>query len=492
MSDAPKFDVIVIGCGTAGLVLAQQLATDGIRVAAVDRWRLPVSFPKATHLDDETMRAFQTLGLAHIEPTFSRVGMYRFYDPEWRPVMEFDMQLGETDQGWQSDYMFHQPDFEATLRGTVHEAPAATTFFGWQLSELEESGERVTAVLRDVVSGAEIRIDGAFVVGCDGANSTVRQLMGWSQTDYGATHRSLIIDVHPFTPATKLPERDSFIRAGIRNPFTYVPIAHPRLRFEELLRPEDDVAEFERLDHVYEVLSDWLRPSEYRILRADVYEWRAVIASPWRAGRVLLAGDACHEMPPHTGQGMCSGIRDAFNLAWKLRRIVRGESSPDLLETYETERSPHIEVFVQTAAEMAKEIETMQSLPPQEGPPPVTTRGQLRPRLGAGVFNEDDPWGGRLAAQPRIADGTLLDDTVGFQFAIVGDQATLDEAARNVGVHWGRLGVRVIRDSSDQVGAWLERLNATAVLVRPDRYVFGTARTPGEVEALTTRLEALI
>ena len=130
VTDAEQFDVIVVGCSTTGLALAKSLAAAGVRIAAVDRWRLAPQFDRGTHLDDETARAFQTLGVADMEPTFSPVGGYRFYDPEWHTVMEWDMNLGPTDQGWQSDYMFHQPSFEHRLRGGVHEEPSATTFIG--------------------------------------------------------------------------------------------------------------------------------------------------------------------------------------------------------------------------------------------------------------------------------------------------------------------------------------------------------------------------
>src|SRR5579884_4021206 len=110
-------DVAVVGLGPTGLILAQLLAYEGLHVAAIDRSRLPIPYPRATHLDDETMRSFQTAGLAELEKTFSLVGKYNWYDPEWRLLMTISMNRGVTEQGWQSDYMFHQPDFEAVLRG---------------------------------------------------------------------------------------------------------------------------------------------------------------------------------------------------------------------------------------------------------------------------------------------------------------------------------------------------------------------------------------
>ena len=115
---ADQVDVLVVGCGTTGLTLVRLLQLEGLQVAAVERGRLPINFPRATKLDDETMRAWQTLGLSHLEKNFSLVGNYRFYDAEWHVVMEMGLNRGLTEQGWQSDYMFHQPDFEAVLRWT--------------------------------------------------------------------------------------------------------------------------------------------------------------------------------------------------------------------------------------------------------------------------------------------------------------------------------------------------------------------------------------
>lgn len=486
-------DVAVIGCGTTGLTLAHLLAEAGIRVAVVDRWRMPVAYPRATHLDDETMRVFQTLGLAHMEPSYTGVGTYRFLDPHGRAVMEFDMNLGLTTQGWQSDYMFHQPDWESTMRGRVHLAASATTFYGWRLTELEDAGDAVRLQLRETCSDAEARVTARYVVGCDGANSSVRSLMGVDEVDFHATHRSLIVDIKPYVPAPNLPEdRDTFIRAGVKNPITYLPIAADLLRFEWLLRPEDDTREFERLERIYALLEEWFRPGDYRIERADVYQWRAVLSDPWRRGRVLLAGDACHQMPPHLGQGMCSGVRDATNLAWKLPLVLGGEASPDLLDTYESERSPVVRVLVETAGMMANQIEAMESVPEHMEPPPVEERGTLRPPMGPGVLADGDRWAGALSEQPRLGDGTRLDDAVGFRFALVGNADTLDGLGADVRDRSERLGIQTICESSGEVGAWLARLGVGAALVRPDRYLFGTASSPADVDDLLTRLEAQI
>ena len=246
---AEHFDVAVVGCGTTGLTLAHLLARADVRVAVIDRGRLPVSFPRATHLDDETMRAFQTLGVAHMEPRYIGVGTYRFLDPRGPVVMEFNMNRGMTDQGWNSDYMFHQPDWESVLRGFIEEATSATTFYGRQLLDIDED-DRCRAACSCVTPRRELRR--AFLRATWSAvMARIPRFAGsWapSTSTIDATHRSLIVDIEPFVTSPGLPGNlDSFIQAGIRNPVTFLYLSRGMLRFEWLLRPDDDTREFEQL-----------------------------------------------------------------------------------------------------------------------------------------------------------------------------------------------------------------------------------------------------
>jgi 3-(3-hydroxy-phenyl)propionate hydroxylase len=485
-------DVAVLGCGTTGLVLARLLAMEGLRVAVVDAQRIPRPFPRATHLDDETMRTFQALGLAHLEERFSLASMYRFYDPQWRPVMEFPFNKGVTDQGWQSDYMFHQPDFEAVLRGHAHAHPGTTHFFGWDATELTTSDASARLLIKERDTGREHTITSAFLVGADGANSFVRGRMDCTQVDYDATHRSLIVDILPFVRKENLSHRDCFIQAGIRNPLTFIATAEPLLRFEQLLRPDDDTAEFESPEHVYELLSRFLSPDEYRVLRADVYEWKAVVAEPWGRGPLFLAGDAAHEMPPHLGQGMVSGIRDALNIAWKLGRVVRGRSPRELLDTYESERRPHMTEYVKLAAQLANEIEDMKPVGAEAGQQvPVTEREALRPKIGPGIRTEDE-FAGALSAQPTLADGRRMDDVAGYGFAVLGTADCLAGLSDRTKKSLESLDAATMTADSEEAKRWLKTLDAGAVLIRPDRYLFGTAASTRQLDALVARLETAL
>ena len=484
-----RVDVAIIGCGTTGLALARLLAKERLRVALIDSARVPRGFPRATNLDDDTMRSFQTLGLGRLSERFSPVGIYRFFDSNWRPVMEFPMDGELTDQGWRAEYTFHQPDFEAVLRGLARKHADSEALYGWEAVELVDGADGVQLTLRERHTGAVIERDASFVVGCDGANSFVRRTMGVGQTHFGATHRSFIVDVLPLVSKDSIATRDPFIQGGIRNPLTFVPNAAPLVRFEEMLRPEDDAAAFETVDHVYDLLLPWLEPDEYRILRADVYEWDSVVAEQWRAGALLLAGDSAHEMPPHLGQGMCCGIRDAMNLAWKLGRVVRGQSSATLLDTYESERKPHVTRFVALSAQLANEIEAMQPAS-DDGPAELPAREMqtLRPRLGDGIWTAEADVAGGLSAQPRLGDGRRVDDLAGYRFAVLATTTCLIGIGAATRRALACLDAEPIRADSIEAQSYLAAVGAGAVVIRPDHYVYGTAANAAELDALIARL----
>jgi 3-(3-hydroxy-phenyl)propionate hydroxylase len=215
--------------------------------------------------------------------------------------------------------------------------------------------------------------------------------------------------------------------------------------------------------------------------RSAVYTFHSVIAETWRRDRLLIAGDAAHQTPPFMGQGMCTGVRDAANLAWKLADVVQGKSHPSLLDTYASERSPHARVFIDEAVRLGAVIRAFSTH--------ATDRAQAgepqrfvtpKPRLGPGV-HEGGEHGGDISEQPRLDDDALLDDRVGFQSAIL---ARPNLAAK---LPQGGEGLAVVPAASRAALAWLDRLGAAAVILRPDRYVFGVAPTERDVSSLVER-----
>ena len=185
-------------------------------------------------------------------------------------------------------------------------------------------------------------------------------------------------------------------------------------------------------------------------------------------GRVLLAGDAAHQTPPFAGQGMCSGLRDAANLAWKLEAVIRGGADDALLDSYQPEREPNLRATIAMAIMMGKTVcitsrlgawlrdmkfklaRALGKLP--DGPPAY-------PPISAGLILKGSPAAGSYFPQAIAPDGTRLDDVLGLG-------------------HWlierDDLAGELLQPFSRELGQWLDRHGAPAVLVRPDRYVFAT------------------
>ncbi|TCK21969.1 bifunctional 3-(3-hydroxy-phenyl)propionate/3-hydroxycinnamic acid hydroxylase [Pseudonocardia endophytica] len=488
MSDTA--DVIVIGAGPAGLATATLLAGKGVHVALVDPYRLAVAHPRATHVDDETVRIMQTLGAAHLEPEFlcHTDGGYQIYDAHHQLVRYMPWRPEPTDQGWYGDYQFFQPDFENLLRGRLHASPYFASLLGWRAVSVTQTSSGVDVAVRNERTGAERTLTARFVVGCDGARSTLRGLVSPEVEDLHGTHRSLILDIAPFTTSPAVPENDAFTKAIPPNPVTCLPIAHDMVRFEFLLNPRDATEDFEVPSRWYELLAPYYAPGDYRIARADVYRWESLLATRWRDGNVFLAGDAAHQMPPHLGQGMGSGLRDAINLSWKLAAVLDG-ADETLLDTYQTEREPHVRVYVHAAVGAANGIEFMSENPGELGEPPEALEAQMPvPQLGSGVHGDTEWPVGALSIQPRLLGGDRLDDVVGYAFAVVGNPTLLAGVDVATAATWQRVGATVVGETPLPLRRWLNEHRAHAVIIRPDRYVFGLAASAAELDALTARL----
>jgi hypothetical protein len=241
--------------------------------------------------------------------------------------------------------------------------------------------------------------------------------------------------------------------------------------------------------------------------RSVVYEFRSMLAERMRAGRVLLAGDSAHLTPPFLGQGLCSGLRDAANLAWKLDLVLRGLAPAGLLDTVEIERQPQTEWIIRFAVELGKvlceldpEVATARdaTLRAAEAPPPLDF-----PPLGDGVIHRpsgggDDPLAGRLSVQGTVAMGGRdgrFDDVVGRGWTLIaaaGDPLEmLDgpdlEALRAFDVTVASLEPGApdgVTDLDGRLTEWLHEHGVHAVLVRPDFYVFGSVASRADLPAL--------
>lgn len=479
-------DVVIVGAGTTGLALARLLDREGVAVTVIDPNRIVAPFPRGSHIDAEVMRLIQTLGLAEAEKDYMVMDGVEGVDEQGGIIFQWQMEQGITAQGWNADYQFFQPDFEAALRGQLQVSERADLLLGWRMTDIRESADGVDVEVTYRATGETRVVHSRYVIGCDGARSTTRPHVTDDVEDLDGTRLALIVDIRRFAPTPHLPERATRMMSGAR-PVNLQPGIWPNYRFNFTLLGEDG-SRFEDPREVYDYISPWLAPEEYRILRSDVYQWNAHLVRGWKRGRVLIAGDAAHLMPPMLGQGMCSGLRDAANLAWKLARVIHGTSDPALLDTYESERSPHVRDMIlesKRQGDLLRDV-SLGRMTAADAAAQVIDRAHWS--MGPGI-GTDTPGSGTLAPQPRV-DGELLDDIVGFRFAIVAEPDVLAGIGADARHSWEDFGIRVVSSGGDgEASQWLTGIGADAAVIRPDRYLFSV--TSG-AEELGAAVESLI
>jgi 3-(3-hydroxy-phenyl)propionate hydroxylase len=477
----PEYDVAIVGVGPVGATLAALVALRGLKVLCLEREASAYGLPRAVQVDGECLRVFQTLGVdAALAPSLLPAPGMRFIDSEGRLILDWSRPMEIGPQGWCASYRFHQPDLEACLRAHLKACRNVDVRLRREVLSVEPTADHVLLQVEDLATGRLGQTSAKYVVGCDGARSTVRRCIGSELMDLKSHERWLVLDVILKRPRPDLGDYAVQYCDPVR-PATYIRGVGERRRWEIMLDASEDAATAQQPETVWRRLSRWLRPEEAVLERSAVYTFHSVIAETWRRDRLLIAGDAAHQTPPFMGQGMCTGVRDAANLAWKLADVIHGDSDPSLLDTYESERSPHARVFIDAAVRLGAVIRAFSTHATDGAEAREPERFVTpKPKLGPGV-HEGGAYGGEISEQPRLSEDRLLDDLVGYHSAILmRPELTAALPRQTDGLKW-------VPASSAAALDWLDRLGVAAVILRPDRYIFGVAQTERDLKALTAR-----
>jgi 2-polyprenyl-6-methoxyphenol hydroxylase-like FAD-dependent oxidoreductase len=520
---SPEYDVAIVGYGPVGQTAAILLGHLGHRVAVFERWPSLYPRPRAVHYDDEVARIFQRLGIAEqLQAITEPATTYEWQNAQGQTLLLIDRtQPGPS--GWPAATMFCQPQLEQLLDRTAKAVASVEVHQGWEVTDVTDTGAHARLAIRRgaaeggrwVATGEAKEVTARYAIGCDGANSLVREHMGTPVEDLGFAYDWLIADTIP---------RDPQLLAGVnlqqcdpRRPTTLVSGGPGRRRWEWMLLSGETHEQAEDPAFVWQLLArSGIGEDDVALERHAVYTFRARWAERWREGRLLLAGDAAHLMPPFAGQGMCSGIRDAFTLSWHLHLVLTAQASESTLDAYTSERRGHLQHAIAMSVELGKVIciadeaeaaardEALLSVAADPGAPSVEPPP---PDLGPGIHDGPAAGNGAGAAgslfpQAHVArDGRvgLLQDTLarnGFAlYALDADPAALLDAGTSA--YLTELGCALVRidgavDRRRVYREWFAAHACTVALVRPDFYVFGTAATAAQTRELVWRLKAAL
>jgi len=507
IESSPPVDVIIVGCGPTGMTLAALLGQQGLGVVALERYGGLYNLPRAAAFDDETMRTFQKLGIAEkMLPGTNVQSGYIWVNGRGEVLLDIEYD-NPGRCGWPAQYMMYQPHVESVLDGLVASMPNIDVRRGTTVTGLEQDADGVTLTAVDL-HGATTAVRGRYVVGCDGGNGFVREAIDAGLDDYGFFENWLVCD---FQLRRDIPGLPTFRQVcNPAEPIAIVNIGPGYHRFSFRLEAETTRDEAAQPQQVWARVVDYLTPDDADLIRVANYTFRSCIAERWRDRRVLLAGDAAHQMPPFLAQGMVSGIRDARNLAWKLGMVLEGHPE-EVLDSYQEEREPHVRFITEKAVELGR-VQTMRDVEEAKHRDARMIAARLAnekpdklvyPSLAGRLIATR---GGELFPQglvSSVTDGTaLFDNVVGTGWLIVVDSAaTLAALPESTREAIAALGGRSVTfslasmfepaDVSDTGGVytrWFAATGNVAALVRPDSYVYGVARDAEELVALAKEL----
>ena len=491
-------DVAIVGYGPSGVSAANFLASRGVKAIVLERAQGIYPRARAVTINDWTMRCYQSVGLSDelktvMEEPFC-VRVMTFAGQELRRNVS-----GYGNLGFPLTYSIYQPAMEEKLRAGADRYPELLSIrFGKDVVDLAQDADGVTLSIRDLASGQASKLRARYVLACDGGSSTIRERLGIPLLGNTGETRWVVIDsrVKRWWPNRHM----ITLWSDSKRPVVDIALAMGNHRWELPLEDHESESDFDNAEALWRLLATMgVTRDDVEIHQHAFYKHHVRHAERWRDGRVILVGDAAHLMPPWAGQGMQSGVRDAFNISWKLAGILDGSLPASILDTYQPERAPNVEYYTRLSVELGRVMkqeftdEEKQAMQRHTGEPPPSLP-VVSPEIVTGWVVGDtgsDSIVGKFVPQPLVATTNgrlnLLDDVIGNGFVLLGAEidprALLNDEQRR---GWDGVGAsyRAIRpgdkhseavDDIIDIGgtllAWMKVYGARCIAVRPDRFV---------------------
>lgn len=503
-TDAPDqtqagFDVLITGFGPVGMLAANLLGMYGLKVAVFERNEQPYNIPRAIHIDDEVMRIFQCVGLhTQLLRVCKSVPGMQLINRKGKVLLETSK---AATAGFAASYLFYQPDMEQILMEGTKRFANVEVFWGTEVNTVRSDKTKVEVLVNR--QGKTIAYKGKYALACDGANSSIRELLQLKLKDLKFSRLNLKVDVRIASPEAELPrwiqktcepKQQSYVFLNSFGNHYRWEFALPRGKKYQAKNWEDPAT-------IHKLLALVTNPEKAELLHVAEYRFATKIARQWHQGNTYLAGDAAHQMPPYVGQGMCAGFRDVFNLCWKLKLVMEGNAPTNILTSYASERVPHVRFIMRVTCWVgrlfitrgwSRVVKTLAWVLPAQW-----RKIKVPPqKLSGAKFGKNRRLRGHLMPQMKISNSgksQLLDDYLGKGFSIISygksviqhmspqDFYSLKKIATCFCILNPQKGEQnehsiVIQDQNEVYRTWFRKHKTDFVVIRPDRYIYDAAK----------------
>jgi len=483
-----EFDITIVGLGPAGGTLSNLLAMHGFSILILDREKSFYPLPRAVHFDDEIMRVFQTIGITKdfLKYTIINKGT-KFVNSREKVILDWPRPKKITDNGWYPSYRFHQPDLEKQLRKKLKKYKKVFIEQNSEVKKITNSKNHVDIVYTNTRNHKKYYVRSKYLVGCDGANSVTRKQMKTKMDNLGFTQKWAVVDLILKKKKNNLPDR-TIQYSNPKQPATYCRNVGKRRRWEFAIKKNQSDKKVLSENYIWNFLKPWLNKNEAIIERKTIYQFESAIARKWRKGRIFIAGDAAHLMPPFMGQGMCAGIRDASNLAWKIATCLRVKHNDTFLNTYQTERSLNVKEYIETTMRMGEFVNAVESIQITDNirsdNKGIKSMQSIRPKMGKGLGNLKDKNRGKIFPQFKLNKNRSLDDNFSKKGILILSTDIKTKVSKNYTL--------VNSKKFKKLSVYLKNINTKAVIVRPDRFILGSANSNQEINLLLKKYSAIL
>jgi len=512
------YDVVIVGYGPTGMMAAARLGRAGIKVAVIERYKSLYNLPRVGIVHDDVMRMFQELGIQKkVEPATEFLPVYELIN-NGKILLSNNVEPYAT-HGWPEFISIYQPAFEAELDVVDKSLPSVDVFQGEKAVALSQDADKV-AVTVEGDDGKRRTIEGRYLIASDGGNSFVRKALGIEYEFLGFDQDWLVIDARIKRPKPNMPPLRQFCEP--QQPGMTMQMGAHHRRWSFMIFPDEPVEEAMKPENVWKRLDrpEGGTPDDFELIRIASYKFTSQIATRWREGRIFLAGDAAHLMPPFLAQGMCTGFRDAYNLSWKLEMVVKELAGDDLLDTYEEERGPSARATIIESARVGQNVVLRDLEKAKERDAQLLAmqaelqkaKGQKAliafrvPGFPEGLVAHAAPGvkgAGDVFPQGEVRNGGIkgkFDDVAGRGFLLLSRNGHPASALSPEDLtFWNSIGGRVVCfdarpgnggvvDLEGRYTNLMDEYGCDVILKRPDYYIFGACPSVNEVPALLADL----